>query len=472
MSDQKIMDLVRKFGSVAKIPETELALIGFSRIEDPNRQSVGLVPTDVLKRRQQSAQAILKKYQGYLYARDYELLHRVAAKESNINDAWLKKIYNRARRLQEAGFPPLHQPEHFGRSRGVKYIEIVSGPRGRSWKELHGFSFKFPNIDFIVTYATRQIGKKQAALIKAAQDAAGPSVPVKFHTAATVDDFQLFVASAFANGRFHAPFRAEILSYVRQRWNFQDEDRQNATIDNLEATMDHLERVLAPMSAQTQVNYQEWSGDIHVVDVPFWFTDFDPHDHDRIARAYFGSLDQRRRPTGKDKEVAIRMCDAFEHLAPDWLLRVVRGQLVEEALITNNYRGLPRWMLAPDAPDRRAFEGALRHFQGICERMVRDTDVTITLPILTLPAEFQMPQCLFEYPEFLDAINRARIRVIEKMSDEAFLERFVAKNGRFEAKSYAQDGHKTGREASELGQAVLATVRARAVKLGLMKSVA
>lgn len=467
--DDTMLNLVRQYGNVTAIPESELVANGLMRIGTPERTSVRLVSESLLRHRIGTSLRLLRDYRGYLYARDYELLNRVADRKSDIPDRWLTKIEVRAKELKEAGLPPLHVPEHFGPSRGVKYVEMIRGPRGYGWKQLHGYAYTFPTIDFIVSYVVGQVGKKQANLAKLAAQAARTEGAIGFYPPATKEDFHVFLAGAFDEDGVMLPqVRAEVLYYVRHRWSFKNDESQQMTLDRIQACLDHLETQLGPLSKSVELEYQEWTGDLSVVNEPFWYIAFRPEDREPIVQAYFLAVTDK--PTGKDRQVAQRMCDAFEHLAPERLRRYLEGEVIEYVLETGDFRGVPRELLHPEADDLRVYQAALAHARRTCQELALSLDSTLLKPVHLVAPALGLSRLLFRHQEFLDVLNEARLQVLAKMSDEAFRNRFVASNGRFEAKSFAQDGHKTADAASDLGQQVLQAICARATQLGVLKA--
>ncbi len=454
-----MMRLVNKYGSLDNIPDKELKEVGFVRVLNPDRSGNQVKKAEVMDECRESAENILSKYYGYLNARDYELLQ--AAKDGSVyvTQGWLNKIAARANGLQEAGIPPVHTTDQFGPSRGRKYVEIIQDKSGRQ-KEHHAYSKNFPILDFIVSYVAKQIGKKQAQLARQIEGGGGSARgKLNFYPPASAADFQCFRDAAFNDsGALHKALRGEVMSYLREKWNFEDEESEAATVERVEAALDHLEEKMRELEAKSEPQFASWDGDISIVEDPSWYLSVDPAEHESIARKYFESLGNE---IPKNKKVAVRMYESYPDLAPDWLENLVHNDQVSAAIESGDYRGLPRKILQESEEAR---VGASEEFKRICQNMLSSADIRLLLPIEDFLAETLIPRFYVKQAEFLDELNKRRLEILPQISDDQFRERFTGTTGATNPSTFGKSTE------TDSGEEVRRAIYQRAQDLGMIQS--
>jgi hypothetical protein len=408
---------------------------------------VRIVPKSTIRLQATRVAPLLAKYKGYFSATDYESLAAMRDGKVSLNDKTIARAVGRAKAFKEAGIPPIFDIEHFGMSAGAHVLD-------KEKEAVIGITKVFATADFIIQYAAGVYEGRRAARMMSAKRTLGKAY--KKATVAiwpcTVDDVQRFCSVAFdENGSIVMPLIREVLYHASSSFRFRTPENEERALRNTERTFAFLEQTLRPLAFKAGRSYQVWDGNVQVVEEPRWYLVYAPADHDRIAAAYFASL--QAVPVGAQRRIFERTAAIFPELAPTmenlWALGLMDA--VESALKYSDFLYLPRSLFSPDNEDRRVYDAALKHFTALCSKWAQEKD-PIVLEKTVYPSRAAcIPIDVLRRLEFRTFLSQARMTVVQSLTDEQFAEAFRNSDGRFVIGGFGLgvDGDEVGKQLHE-----------------------
>lgn len=417
-----VATLLRKYSGYKDIPATELEANGLKLVHDKARNTYGLITEEEYKQKCVSCFALLSSYDGYIFSDHLDLMWRHFALERIITDDKLSAISARGKRFVEAGIPPIF-PKELCSSSALHTVELVGSERIPMPKD----SRLFPTVDLLIQLPTGAYDRKRAAIAIERRKVLGDRRDPLAIQPSTVQDVLDFCRVAFTPEKRISEFLIrEMEEYTRVHFNISEE-RLEWILEHQRIAFMFLQDALQPLLTQ-QPQYNQWDGNIGVVDTWWWHLRFAPSDRMRIAKTYFDSLEKKPTKSQKERKIFLRMKAVFPELAGFWAEthdpadHVFIGNMVRKALAAGDLRGLPTKAFV----DLLWRDSLLVKFQEMCEKL--DTEKLFD-NIKQLHEHLSIPQFLVLLPHYRDVIYTARTNVVRACTDEDF-RKLVASFGR------------------------------------------
>jgi len=440
--------LLKKYGVIRDIPVRELRVNGLKRIHNQERGLYSLITEAQYKERFGRCIALLKAFDGYIFAGHLDKIRMFMSCQRVITDDEMSYIAARGKKFIAAGIPPIFQQELYGHS-SLHYWEF----EGKENLPVPSVAVTFPTTDFIIQFATGAYDRKRVAIAMKTREVFGSHrVPILIQPA-TVQDVLDFRKVAFTDdGHISEILLREVNEYVA---TFFKCDRENleGIIEHDKVAFLYLQEALRAIPYEPQ-GYLEWDGDVEVVFDWKWYLRYAPQDRIKIAKAYFDSLAEK--PTGKYRKVFARMKAMFPELHGFWAEsydaseRKALSDLVQNAISTGDYRAVPvrAFVEKPWSVELEASAGKM--LQDLCERFGVEEPDKLFGPVVRFREYLQVPHFLPLLPGYKDIVDRVRIKAICGYSDDRFREIFTEDKFRTFMCGYTEPRSETKQELQDL----------------------
>ena len=424
--------LITQFGSIKNIPEASLKENGLRRLFDEKSGAQSLVSESEFNRLRSDCYRILNTFRGYIFAHNLDRIHRYLRGKENIDEKLLGMIARRAEAFQEAGIPPIFDPDFLVPNQ-FEHASLGSDGQETLLKEN-----LFPTVDFIIQYATGAYQRKKAAITIKSKEKIGkrPSTKIAIQPA-TLRDVQDFRKCAFTpEGKINSLLIKETLQYARDNFEYQSEGSR-ANLEQFNGLVFlNLEEMLRDVSTDP-TSFADWSGDLTVVKEDRWYLNYTPEKALEIAQAFFNSL--QRKPTGEERKSFLRMAALFPELALPRANElgikeiadpsVLASKVIEAATQKQDYSKIPQEYLIEE-PYCSQLAPILQSFmRGKLTELIQEDPTCVFVNVGELPSLIKIPRGLGAAPGFKEIFDEVRIEAVSLLTDEEFKRLFTGSEG-------------------------------------------
>lgn len=457
-STRMIREVLAQYGLVKDIPESVLQEKRLKVLHNAQRNAYQLVTVQEYQDRVQNCHKIMTKYKDYLFADDLSRMERLIDSIEMLTEKEIAAIGGRAKRLVEAGIPPIFQRVLYHPS----FLEFTDP----STRAQHTYTL-FPSVDFVIQFATGAYERRRAA-ISAQQRAAGLEskrdrrIPIRPTTAKDIVDFRRLAFTR--EGRINPLLVRETIAYVQEHFRFSSLNRRNEHLESDHRLFLFLKEQLQHLPCEPMV-YETWDENLDTVAQPRWYLKFTPEETAKIARAYFDMPTSLT--TKREQGVLSRMALLFPNLAQqqrsnDEEQQATRDEAilraaVAEAQRTGNFKVVPRRVFLDRPWCTWAIPAVEAYLRDTCQRLQREKPEVLLTSMTQLLPEF--PRYLLRIPRLGDIISTVQLEIVETMDDSTFIATFASDASRERYKLLVWSA--TNRKNSAVAGVLRRTLKAR-----------